>query len=230
MRLRILLIGLIVGVFGFMQFRPGQPEMSILFAGNSYTATEGIPWIVQEIAAANGTPIEVTMVAPGGYTLEDHTTDSTTMETIRTGEFDIVVIQEQSLYPADSQLYASSTSPAATQLSATVKGSGARLVLYQTWARRDGTTELGLSRQAMHERLVESYDKLGRTLSSPVAPAGENRLRASEAGFGDALFASDGSHPSLVGAYLSAATLARTILGEPLAAAPPVGVSDTAAS
>jgi hypothetical protein len=65
----------------------------ILFIGNSYTYfNAGVPTEVAGLAPGD---IEVVTIAPGGMTLPQHYATASTLDTIRTGNFNFVVLQEQ---------------------------------------------------------------------------------------------------------------------------------------
>ena len=56
--------------------RAGTRHLHVLFVGNSLTSTNDLPATVAAFAHAVGhVEVDVKMVAPGGYALEDHWTD-----------------------------------------------------------------------------------------------------------------------------------------------------------
>ena len=72
-----------------------QRHLRVLFVGNSLTATNDLPATVAAIARGVGhTTIDVQMVAPGGYALEDHWANGDALAALRTGRFDVVVLQQ----------------------------------------------------------------------------------------------------------------------------------------
>jgi hypothetical protein len=80
------------------------PTVRVLFVGNSYTASNGLPEMVQALAASVDREVEVAMTAPGGWWWRDHAASPDTTALISEGDWDFVVLQEQSMAPAVSNL------------------------------------------------------------------------------------------------------------------------------
>ena len=70
----------------------------------------------------------------GGYTLEQHAGDKKAIEKIRERQWDIVVLQENSLQPI---LNRESMHKYARVLDEEIKKQGAKTVFYLTWARQN---------------------------------------------------------------------------------------------
>lgn len=191
--------------------------LRVLFLGNSYTYSNNLPRMVEEFAAAaaaGGRRIETRMIAPGGASLADHLANRSTLEAIRTGRWDYVVLQEQSQLGA---VYLVNGEPrvgnaeafftAARALDAEIRKAGAKTVLYHTWARRDAPD----SDRAM---LDYAYAHLARELKVLRAPVGPAWQQARAELRGASLYADDGSHPSTAGSYLAAAVIYATLTGK----------------
>lgn len=92
---------------------------------------------------------------------------------------------------------------------------GTRTLLFLTWARRDG--DPGNTRAdtyaGMQARLVTGYETIAARLHVPVAPVGIAWQRALASAPGVALWAPDGSHPSVAGTYLAACVIYATLYG-----------------
>src|SRR5262249_39693411 len=74
----------------------------VLFIGNSYTYFNNLPEVFARLAeAGHGGKIETTMVAPGGWRLKDHWEKGTGRGLLESGNWDFVVLQEQSTLGAD---------------------------------------------------------------------------------------------------------------------------------
>jgi hypothetical protein len=156
-------------------------------------------------------------------------------------DWDAVVLQEQSQIlgfgAGNTERNASFT--AAQQLHDIIRPSGAVTFLLMTWGRRDGddtNANIYPNYRAMQQRLIEGYDSLALTLNQRnpgsrvyVIPAGlayflvylddeaaGRTPTASNAVF-HGLYTDDGSHPSLEGSYLTAATIAAAYTGQPVA-------------
>lgn len=174
----------------------------VLFVGNSYTYTNDLPGVVQSMAKAAGLEVEVAERTAGGATLAQHAADAQTLQTIASGEWDYVVLQEQSLTPLFNRqgMFA-----AARQLHAQIQQAGAETVLYMTWARENAPqTQAGLA---------SAYRDLASQLGASVAPAGEvwQTLRDRQPQL--RLYKADGSHPSPAGTHVAASVIFAEIFG-----------------
>jgi hypothetical protein len=171
---------------------------------------------------------------------QDAQTDGTALARwLRTGSpedraFTAVVLQEQSQlggFPIESPDRAASVE-GATGLAGLARGDGASVVLYLTWGYEHGdpsNAALDYETYAgMQRRLDEGYVSLAAKLSEQLgdvrlAPVGGGfRIVFEDSGAAgqdpaaagsdfDALYESDGVHPSVQGAYLAACIIAGTI-------------------
>ena len=113
----------------------GDTPMKVLFIGNSYTPVNDLPSLVEALAeAAGGQRIESDQQLPGGFTFEQHVNNKKAIEKIRQRKWDVVVLQEQSLFPI---LNRESMHKYARILQEEISKQGAKTVLYLTWARQD---------------------------------------------------------------------------------------------
>lgn len=207
-----------------------EPDVEVLFIGNSFTHSNDLPGVVEEIAEANGTSIDVTMLAPGGWFLDQHVASAETMEAIRSGRHDFVVLQEQSMAPSHGATFRDRTVPAAMNLSSTAQAAGAEVILFETWGHVSGNPTVGhASYESMQDALIAAYQHLGRELGATVAPVGE-RWRTSRTELpAVVLYAADGVHPSSEGTYLAAATITSSIVDAPLTEFPAADIDPTVA-
>ena len=204
----------------------GEADLHVLFVGNSHTHVNDVPGTVEAIARANGTTVETTMIAPGGARLSDHRLDVRVVEAITSGDFDVVVFQEQSQLPSSPQLAAAQTLPAALALDALADDAGLRVVWFETWAHRNGWADGGHdSYSSMQAAVVETYAEIRREAGGDVAIAGQRWSRVR--GVGVELHAGDGVHASPAGSYLAALAITDALLiGVALTEAPSVGDVD----
>ncbi|MEX2651460.1 MAG: hypothetical protein WD473_03300 [Acidimicrobiia bacterium] len=194
---------------------PKEPDASVLFIGNSYTFYNNLPQMVSDLADSAGQRIEVDSVAVAGAWLEDHIREGTAGERIRSGDFDYVVIQEQSAVPSDPNLARERMYPAAIALASDAALSGASLVLFETWGHLSGFSQTGHSSyQSMQNAINSTYHELSDLLGKPLAPVGEAWQISLTSARGIRLHQSDRSHPTLEGSYLAALVITATITGE----------------
>jgi hypothetical protein len=203
------------GLFEGNQELTSQDRIDVLFIGNSYTSSNGLPDMFERMARSGGYRVHVAMVAPGGWTLADHLQSTETLEKIRGNEWEFVVLQEQSVIPSlvdtrERQMY-----PAVRQLHDEIKAVGADTILFMTWGRRNGFPSEGhRDFTSMQAALEAGYVKIGNELNLTIAPVGIawwNSLRSAPQ---LDLWVEDGSHPNREGTYLAACVLYAVIFGQ----------------
>ena len=193
---------------------PTQADVScsVLFLGNSYTATNDLPDVFTKLAGSGGLAVSTAANALGGMTLARHVAASDTATMLNDTTFNVVVIQEQSQIPASPELAAAEMFPAATALAEHTHRVGAQPLLLQTWAHRDGWPEAGIATyEQMQEAITGSYDEIAQALSLEVAPVGEAWARERSDPAHPDLWRKDGSHPTVSGTYLAACVLFATV-------------------
>lgn len=203
----------------------GNPAR-ILFVGNSYSFQ--VPKAFAAVATAEGSRIVVEQVTKGGWTLAKHAASEATLDKIRGGRWDVVVLQEQSQMPATPEAQRQRVMiPAAKLLVDEIRKSGAIPVMFVTWGRRDGDKQNAKvfpndTMESMQKRLNTGYREAAES-SGGVAliPVGPTWLAAKKAGELDRLFAKDGSHPAKDGVYLSACVFYTTFYATEVKKAPP---------
>ena len=202
-------------------------EINVLFLGNSYTQVNNLPSVLVNLSQDASHLMMVESNTPGGYTFDQHSQNATSLEKIRKGIWDYVVLQEQSQMPSIDYYRYSNMYPAAERLRDTIRKYNpcAEIILYMTWGRRDGGQQCenygdGLYCSAdfrdfdhMQDTMTSSYYELTQRLKCNCAPAGEawrTAIHQTEIN----LFSTDGSHPSTYGTYLTACVLFGSIWEE----------------
>jgi hypothetical protein len=182
----------------------GKPELAVLFVGNSYSF--GVPKAFAKVAAEHGKVVRVGHSTYGRWTLRRHSTHEPTLRKIRAGNWDVVVLQEQSEIPAKIPIGRNfAMFPPLRVLVTEVREAGALPVLYQTWGRRDRFMGMNARLRAGYRAAAENA---GGLLVVPVGDAWEAEVVA---GRGAKLFMEDGSHPTAVGNALSARVFYETL-------------------
>jgi hypothetical protein len=189
------------GVTGLVKRARTPTQRRILFIGNSYTSYNGgVDKQFEGLDPAS----ETGRIEVDGYTLQDHWKDGNALQTIRTGKWNYVVLQEQSQTPifdaANFRAYAA-------QFDQAIRSAGARTVLLMTWERPDSAGQ-GVT----GTNLANAYNSLGRSLGVTVAPAGEAFARSLHLRYDLVMYAHDG-HPTKSGTYLAACVLYASIVG-----------------
>ncbi len=192
----------------------GPADHSVLFVGNSYTSSNDMPGMVRQLADSADVSVEVASHAPGGWWWRDHADSQDTIDLLRSGDFDTVVLQEQSMAPASADHASKVVRPNGVALAVRAIEGGARVVLFQTWGHRDGNGDIGHSSyESMQVAVFATYAEVANAVAGRLAPVGAawwiTRSERPDIG----LYEPDGSHPSEAGSYLAAAVIASTVTG-----------------
>jgi hypothetical protein len=190
------------------QYSNGK-SMRVLFIGNSYTFYNDMPGMIRELAAAakEERPFVSVLEAPGGFSLAQQWESGRAAKLVDEGNWDYVVLQEQSQRPSltqqqrEREMY-----PAARLLCARIRKVDAEPVFFLTWAHRAGDRENrpNDTYEAMQKRLEEGYEEIAEELDAEVVSVGVAWQKALAKRPGLPLWADDGSHPSRMGSYLAA--------------------------
>jgi hypothetical protein len=193
-------------------------QTRVLFLGNSYTYGNNLPQLFADLSRAGGHDVVVDMRASGGEILAGHVESAETMAKIRQGNWDYVILQEQSQIPTipfyrDSLMY-----PAARELKNIIREGNpcASLMFFMTWGRRFGGKQCDSNGEHcspdfqnfehMQDSLEASYKRIADELRAEVSPVGISWLYALANDPNLVLHTDDNSHPNLAGSYLAACT------------------------
>ncbi len=108
-------------------------SVNVLFIGNSFTQRNNLPELLAGLAAARGLSVRHELISVGGASLRTHWNAGRATQTIETGDFDYVVLQEQSTLPIKN---AGRFHENVRLFDEAIKAQDAKTVLYLTWARR----------------------------------------------------------------------------------------------
>jgi len=178
-------------------------KLHVLFVGNSYTFYNDLPSMVQELSAHETRPVEFEMVTIPGQGLDAHWKSGVALQALRSRHWDYVILQEYSLRPIDDK---ASFFKYGTMFNECIQSTGARTMLYMTWARK-ATPQT----QAV---LTDAYTTLGSDLNATVAPVGVAWEESLKARPSFPLHVEDGSHPQPQASYLAACVFYSTLYGK----------------
>ncbi len=203
----------------------------ILFVGNSYTHVNDLPLLFKNLSVSGGKTVNTGMSAPGGYTLEGHTQLQETLDKIASGQWQYVILQEQSQYPAIAYYRYGSMYPAASELDSIIGSHNINTMFYMTWGRKYGGQQCISGNCSpvfsdyfhMQDSLTSAYTEISSQLGAALAPVGSAWRRARQLDSTIALWDTDLSHPTLRGSYLAACVFYAKIFQNS-----PVGLSYTA--
>lgn len=188
----------------------------VLFIGNSYTRFNDLPRMVAALSrsAPRGAQLRTARETRGGFSLRMHWRSRRLRQRIGSRRYDAVVLQEHSLAALNAP---EEMAEYTRRFSREVSRAGARLVLFQTWARHPRSriyARLALASQdEMLARIEAFYQSLAQELHASVAPVGRAWRRAFDLLPGIELHRRDGTHPAPAGTYLSACVLYGTLTG-----------------
>ena len=186
---------------------------NVLFLGNSYTGVNNLPLLTYNLALSLGDTINYDSNTPGGFTYQGHSTNATSLAKIAQGNWDFVVLQEQSQKPSfpPSQV-ATDVYPYAQILVDSIKSANAcaEPLFYMTWGRKNGDAGNCASYpplctyDGMQARLRESYMEMAVDNDCSVSPVGAAWKYVRDNYPTIELYSADESHPSINGSYLAA--------------------------
>jgi hypothetical protein len=191
----------------------------VLFIGNSLTAANDVPGMVQALADAVGLDWHVEVELAGGGGLEQHWERGLVQGRIGSGHWDAVVLQQGPSSLAESR---ANLRHWTGEFDALVRQAGGRSALYMVWPE--------LSRFAWFDRVRDSYALAARDVGGWFLPAGEAWRAAWAEHRGLQLYGSDGFHPTVAGSWAAALTIFAGLSGESVEdSAAPVGMDPTTA-
>lgn len=179
-----------------------SPTLDILFVGNSYTYVNNLPAMVGAMLEAGHVTAHIEKSVGGGYTLERHIKDGKAASAIASRDWDIVILQEQSMRPC---VEPEMTVRYAKELDKLIDKDRTKKIFFLTWARQHIPE--------MQDGLNQTYYSVARQLDATVAPVGRAWKKIREASPDLALHSPDRSHPSPTGTYLAACVFYTTITG-----------------
>ena len=203
-----------------------QDTLRVLFLGNSYTSYNNLPQLVQRLSDSAGRTMIIDSNMPGGMTVSGHVNDATSIAKISQGNWDYVVIQEQSQLPTIDYYRYNDMYPALTDLKTLVEQFNpcTRIITYMTWGRRFGGQQcdptntycspIFVDFNHMQDSLTSAYSEISDVLNIQCAPVGitwQNILNDTTL----VLHSNDNSHPNIDGSYVAALTIYSSIWKQP---------------
>ena len=194
----LILILFISGIFSFGQSR------SVLFLGNSYTYVNDLPRMVSDLATSAEDTMFYDSHTEGGATFYSHSINTISKNKIKTGHWDMVVLQGQSLEMFCDFSSIANPFPYAIVLDSLIHESNpcAETMFYRTWGRKNGISSY--SYLVMDSMIHVNYMRVADTLDAIVSPVGEVWKYIRQHYPTIELYDPDESHPSLAGTYATA--------------------------
>lgn len=195
---------------GAMLLLPGafaREAERVLMIGNSYTFYNDLPNTLAALSKHTKHPLEVDSYTVGAMSLRgflDSPQHAKARQLLESGEYDWVVLQDQSMTPAykpDETLHS------VHRWATLAKKHDTRVILFLTWAhatQEDGRMQL---REDMQQKTSATYCRAAVENKLQVAPVGEAWARWYRKASNKPLHAQDASHPNALGTYLAACVL-----------------------
>jgi hypothetical protein len=187
----------------------GTILLRILFIGNSLTATNDLPAVLEAFARAQGVTIETRTVAFPDHSLEDHWNRREARRAIADGGWDYVVLQQGPSAQRESQRLLREYT---TRFAEEITRAGARPALFMVWPASGRINDL--------PGVIESYRTAAEDVDAVLLPAGDAWRRMWERDRTARLYGADGFHPSGLGTYLSALVMYCQFTGHSVAGLP----------
>lgn len=191
----------------------GQSTKKVYFIGNSYTAVNNLPQLIKDVAASTQDILNFEAHTPGGSTFQQHATNPTVLNTIDQGDWDYVVLQQQSQMPAFPISHVqNNTFNYATQLSEAIQAANpcGTVMFFMTWGYKNGDASncanipYMCTYEGMDDKLYERYMQMATDNQAVVSPVGRV-WRAIRTAYPDyELYQADNSHPSSLGSMAAA--------------------------
>ena len=194
----------------------GQSQtIRVLFLGNSYTYVNDLPKMIADVANSMGNTLIFDSNTLPGYSLKNHYSNRKSRRKIAAGNWDYIVLQEQSLLPSlqISQVQ-KDVFPYAHTLDSIINiyNPCGETVFFMTWGRKDGDTSACTSwppvctYSGMDSLLNLRYRIMAERNNALLAPVGAvwNYIRQNFPLIN--LYLEDGGHPSVEGSYAAACT------------------------
>jgi hypothetical protein len=203
----------IIPILVLMSFFVQGQTKRVLFLGNSYTFVNNLPQITSDIASSVGDTLIFEKNTPGGYTLQGHSSNATSLDLIMQGNWDFVVLQEQSQRPSLPAIQVEQlTFPYAQILDSIINENNpcGETMFFMTWGRKNGDASNCAAwppvctYEGMDSLLHLRYMMMADSNNAVVSPVGAvwHYIRDNYPGI--ELYSTDESHPSTAGSYAAA--------------------------
>ncbi len=214
-------IALTIAVLGYVggaaALRAVEPATRVLFIGNSLTAANDLPAMIEAVAAQAGLKGRITCraVARPNFSLQDHWDQGDALRAIKNGtRWTHVVLQQGPTSMPDSRLLLREF---VKKFAREATAAGAKVVIYSPWTPRE--------RLDFMDAVLESHRLAAGDVEGLLVPVGEGWRAAWRADPSMPLYAPDDFHPSPAGSYLAALMFVQKFSGRS-----PVGLPDPSRS
>lgn len=182
-----------------------RDTLRVLFVGNSYIYYNNLPQMVSLLSDSLNTKLICKKSTFGGATLGDHWNSRKglrTREILAQEKFDIVIIQDNSMWPLE---HADSVLMYGKLFCDLIKSLHTTPYLYNTWSREATPQTQGT--------IDKVYQDLALQTKAVLVKVGAVWAEAKKQKPATQLYFTDGSHPSPLGTFLNALCFVKKITG-----------------
>jgi hypothetical protein len=176
-----------------------DPDLTVMFVGNSLTYTNDLPGLVETVAEAAGYAVETISIAGPNYGLGDHWFAGAP-RSIREQRPDVVVFQQGPSTLAESRAYLVEWTDSLSRVAREV---GARPAMLMVWPPDDPDDSFGA--------VYASYLAAADAVDGTFIPAGMAWVEVRKSDSTLALYGPDGFHPGPLGSVVAAMTIVETL-------------------
>ena len=188
---------------------------NVLFIGNSLTAANDLPGMVEGLGRMAGLDLRCAAVARPGFSLEDHWNDGEARRAVARGGWSHVVLQQGPSALPESRVLLNEY---ARRFGGDIRRVQARPALFMVWPSADRSGDFdGVSR---------SYAGAAALIDGLLFRAGDAWRAGWRRDAGLGLYGPDGFHPSRLGSFLAAMVIVHRLGGRLPEAASLPGVSN----
>jgi hypothetical protein len=177
-------------------------QLRVLFIGNSVTDYFGMTDTVRAMAQAETYPLYKDTHIVYGATLEGHWNGPDAQNKIRSGAWDVVMLQDLTTQPFQNP---TAFRDYVTRFDGLIKEKGAKTLLFQIYQRRDFP--------GSQSQIVSNTYATADAINSAVAPLGTAWANVRQQYASLEIYADD-YHPNATGSYLIAATVFSSLYGK----------------
>jgi len=192
--------------YAYANANANRDTLRVLFVGNSYIYYNNLIQMVSLLSDSMDTKLICTKSTLGGSHFGEHWNSLKGLKSkqlIENNKYDIVVIQDNSMWPIehpDSLLWYGK------KFCELIKTRAARPFLYNTWSRKKTPETQG--------QINRAYDDLSKSCGAGIVPVGQLFQEVIKAKPQWELYHVDGSHPSALGTFMAALAFVKSFTGK----------------
>ncbi len=177
-----------------------DPDLVILFVGNSLTYYNNMPSMVEDIGIENGLNIETDCLCSPNYWFDNHWVEPDLARLLRSGKYDLAILQSGSAWRDNDADILFEYGKLITDLA---KENDVRTGFFQVWPSVEGYFAF--------DKVIRNYAGVASSTDSELYQVGRVWKGYMDEVENEALYLGDGIHPSRKGSFLSAWVIFHTL-------------------